>query len=400
MSTQNDAETYIGQGSLTNSKHPRRLVEGAYPSHIVKGYGCDLWDEAGNKYIDYICGLGTNLVGYGRKEVCEAIKDQVVNGISHSLPTTLETLFAREFVEAFGFIDKVKIFKTGTEACMAAVKIALASSLKKKVVKEGYHGWSSVLMAKEPPAKRIPKDYGNTLYRSDESFKWNEIAAYIVEPVITDWSKERIEYLKELRTKCTENGVTLIFDETITAYRFPSTCVAHEIGVDPDMFIAGKALGGGMPISVLGGKAKLMDGDYFVSGTFCGEAASIAAARAVMRICSRGQLEELWDNGLRFSERFNKDCEDVVQIKGYATRGVLQGHTEKVALFMQEAVKSGMLFGPSWFYNFFHISQNEMVLSLCKEIASKIRNQEVRLTGAVPKPAIASATRAAEVGKQ
>ena len=137
MSTQNIAETYIGQGSLTNSKHPAKFVRGSYPTHAKKGYACYLWDENDVKYIDYICGLGTNLVGYHNKAVTDAVKTQIEQGVSLSLSSVQETDFAREFVERFGVVQKIKILKTGTEGCMAAVKIALAHSGRDQIVASG-----------------------------------------------------------------------------------------------------------------------------------------------------------------------------------------------------------------------------------------------------------------------
>jgi glutamate-1-semialdehyde 2,1-aminomutase len=394
MSTQNIVESYIGQGTLTNSKHPARFVKGVYPTHVTKGYGCHLWDETGNRYIDYICGLGTNLVGYARREVVAAVKDQLEKGSLYSLSAAVEAEFGREIVERFGFIQKIKVVKTGTEGCMAAVKMALAHTKKTQVVTEGYHGWSNLLIAHQPPAAGIPTEIKKCVHLASDNFDWDKIGAYIVEPVITDWSKERVAYLHALREKCTKHNVVLIFDETITALRFPKGSVAQEIGCDPDMIVMGKALGSGLPISIVGGSSDIMDNpDYFVSGTFSGDLLAIAAARTTLKICDQNALTELWSAGEQFTQKFNEVCRGVVSLEGYPTRGSLVGSEENKALFMEAACNSFVLFGPSWFFNLSHPAETSNVIGLCEEICTKIRNKEIRRTGELPTPAFGQTTR-------
>lgn len=385
MRTLNIADTTIAQGALTNSKRRQSLVEGVYPSHVKCGHQCYLWDEDDNKYTDYICGLGANLVGYGRKEIIRAANEGLNCGPTVSLSTTLETQFAKEYIEAFGYLDKIKILKSGTEGCMAAVKIALANSEKKIVIKDGYHGWSNLLCAREEPALGIPESLKSVVVKEGENYNWDEIACYILEPVQLDWSKDRIDYLHCLREKCTKHGVILIFDETITGLRFPNRSVAAEIGCEPDLSVMGKALAGGLPISVVGGRADLMDAPYFVSATFAGDMCAIAAARETLRICDKNKLKELWEAGEIFVERFNEAARGVVKLHGYATRCALEGKPAVRALFMQECCKAFLLFGPSWFFNLYHHRETDHTISLVGDICKRIRNNECSLTGEMPK---------------
>ena len=120
----------IAQGAFTNSKRPDQNVDNC-PKHLVRGKGCFVWDVDGNKYLDYIGSLGANLLGYCHPKVDEAIRKQLEKGCTHSLPTTLECEVAELIIEKFPFIEKMKFFKTGSEACSAAVRIARAYQQKK-----------------------------------------------------------------------------------------------------------------------------------------------------------------------------------------------------------------------------------------------------------------------------
>lgn len=120
------ANRSIAQGALTNSKHADRFVKGIFPTHIKSGKGAYLIDESGNKFTDYICGLGTNLLGYGNPKHTNSLVEGLGLGFSHSLPTLTEIEAAETYKAIFPFVDRVKFLKTGTEACMAAVRIARA----------------------------------------------------------------------------------------------------------------------------------------------------------------------------------------------------------------------------------------------------------------------------------
>jgi glutamate-1-semialdehyde aminotransferase len=146
------AQDCIAQSALTNSKRVETFVKGVYPSHIERGQGAYLWDHSGKKYLDFVCGLGANILGYGNDVVNQAISSQLRHGASHSLPTHHEVEFAEGLKALFPFCDAFKFLKTGTEACMAAVKIARAKTGRKWIVSEGYHGWSDDFVSMTEPA--------------------------------------------------------------------------------------------------------------------------------------------------------------------------------------------------------------------------------------------------------
>lgn len=382
----------IAHGALTNSKRPESFVKSIYPTHLKKGQGCYVWDTQGNRYIDFIAGLGSNLLGYAQEEITQAIVRQASLGSTLSLGTDLEVETAEKVKEMFPFVERVRFLKTGSEATTAALIIARTFTKRGIVFTEGYHSWHPEFTFLTPPANGIMHhDFIVKLTSLDHI---GENAAVIVEPVITDISPRRIAWLKELRKRCTETGTLLIFDEVITGLRFPLLSVAQEYGIIPDLICLGKAMGGGMPLSVVAGKSDVMESDYFVSSTFAGETLSLAASLKTMQLLqNKFKLDFLWEKGAQFLFRFNEIWRDGLTLEGYPTRSVLKGDELTKALFMQECCKAGILMGPSFFFTFPHIDLMEEVLSLCSDILMRIRLGEVSLQGEMPKKPYAQKAR-------
>lgn len=389
VETDKRARRVIAQGALTNSKRPESFVKGVYPTHLHSAEGVTAKDTVGNTYIDFICGLGTNLIGHGNPAIVEACISALRSGINLSLSSLDEVVLGEKIAEIMPFVEAIKILKTGSEGCTAALRIARAATGRTLVLSEGYHGWHDEFVSLTQPALGVVGDYPIT---SAIDFITEDTAAIIVEPVITDFSNDRIEWLKALRAKCTKHKVVLIFDETITAFRFPKFCVANWCGVAPDLIVFGKALAGGMPMSVVGGRRDLMNcGEYFVSSSFAGDRVSIAGALATIKLLqTKFEIDTLWASGKAFIERFN-GMDLGAKIVGYPTRGVLAG--ENRALFMQEACKAGLLFGASWFYAFPHMEKEHMVFSTLKDVALKLQIGNIKLEGDEPQSPFASKVR-------
>lgn len=389
----------IAQGALTNSKRPECHVKGVYPTHLQKGQGCYVWDMQGRKYMDFITGLGTNLLGYGETRVNGAIAGQLQHGACLSLGTHHEIEAAEMIKGMFPFVDAVKFLKTGTEACAAAARIARAKTGRDMILSDGYHGWSDDFVSLTDPAVGVPRKdpYQRAIKRlSDESATGHRVAAVIVEPVITDWSDDRRKYLTELRDECTKLGTILIFDEVITGFRFPRYGVTNYWGITPDIICLGKAVANGMPLAVVGGKYDVMNCDeYFVSSSYAGETLSLVAAKETMSLLQKKyDLDGLWAKGQKWLDEFNSIAPDVVKIEGYPTRGVFKGDPLAKALFFQEACLAGILFGPSWFFNF-PLSEDAFdIMGSLKEILGKIRRGEVKLKGEPPRSPFAEKVRA------
>lgn len=377
----------IAQGALTNSKRQECFVKGIYPTDLRKGNGPFVWDTQGNRYIDFICALGSSILGYANFDVIQAAYRGLCLGSTLSLSTPYEVELAEKIKEIMPFIDKMKFLKTGSDACSAAIRIARAYTGKVVVLSEGYHGWHDAFISLSTPALGIPKQLGMHKLLSLEDIDTGT-AAVIVEPIITDISPKRIQWLRDLREKCTKNNCLLIFDEIITGFRFPKYCVAQYYGIEPDLICMGKGMANGLPISVVGGKKHIMDcGEYFISTTFAGELPSIFAALATiseLEKTNKYDMTHLWERGKYFADRFNEFLPNQIGISGYPTRGVFEGDPLIKALFFQEAALANVLFGPSFFFNFSHLTQIETVLNIIQDIMVRIKTGSVELKGDMP----------------
>lgn len=392
----------IAQGSLTNSKRPESYVKGVYPTHVVSGQGAFLVDENGKKYIDFVCALGSNLLGYANQSINNALIKQSRNGFVFSLGSVLEIEAAERFKAIIPFIDQVKFLKTGTEACMAAIKIARAyhkvsseDQSRTFILSEGYHGWSDPFVSQLDPHLGVPMDPFILPLKGNEDLIY-KAAGVIVEPIMTDASPQRIEWLKTLRAKCDETDTVLIFDEIITGFRFPQYTASKFFGVTPDIICLGKAIGGGLPLSLVGGKKKHMAcGEYFVSSTFAGDTTALACSLEVInQLHNKLKLTELFEQANLFQEKFNKIAPEIVRLEGYGTRGAFVGEPLNRALFCQEACRAGILFHPStFFFNFCHIDLVDHVLNSVTDILTRIKTGSVRLMGEVPKSPFAAKMR-------
>lgn len=384
------SQNCIAQGALTNSKRPQSFVDGVYPTHLVRGQGCHVWDTNGKRYVDFICALGTNLLGYARREIGLAVHQRIDMGNLLSLSASAEVEFGELILNYLPFVERIKVLKSGSEGCSAAVRIARAFTGRYEVYSTGYHGWHDEMVSLTPPAHGIPSF--DWIYNYADPDNLGGAAAVIIEPVILDFSPERITWLATLREKCTKVGALLIFDETITGLRFPGLSVAKWSGVYPDLIVMGKALGNGLPISIVGGRKEVMDCDYFVSSSFAGDLLPMAAATMALPMMT-DRIDDMWVVAGRFQEQFNEAMTAVVAIKGYPTRGVLEGDELMVALFMQEACKAGLLFGASFFWCEPHAAEMHRVLETCRIVATKIKSGSAKLEGAMPRKAFAQIVR-------
>jgi glutamate-1-semialdehyde 2,1-aminomutase len=396
MSMFQRAQNCIGQGALTNSKHPDSHILGVFPTHLSKkpGSGCFVYDDQNNQYIDYICGLGTNLLGYGNGHICEAVKPYLQYGSSHSLPTIFEIEAAESLKQMFYFVQKWKFVKSGSQACTAAIKMARAYTGRKIVLSQGYHGHEDEFVSLTPPASGVHTC--TEIFSLETKIDPKTVAAIIIEPVITDCSVARTEQLKELRAYCDLHEIVLIFDETITGYRYDKHCVALSTNVLPDLIILGKAIANGFSLAAVGGKAKILDGNYFVSSTYAGEILPLVACKATTDLILNNQqykIDKLWEQGAQFIRRFNNIMSGRIELEGYPTRGVFKGSDLDVALFRQEACKAKILLHKSWFYNFALMREDYLFFTFLQEFSKNLRQGQVKLEGVMPKSPFAQKVR-------
>ena len=282
------ARTRTPGGSQTMSKSPSAFP-GAYPGFLAHGRGAEVWDIDGIWYTDWICGLGANGLGMSHRGVLAAAQNQLRKGVSFSLPTILETRVAEQLIDCIPCAEMVRFTKTGSEACAGAVRIARAATGRSTIVVCGYHGWHDWYAVTMPQHPGVPEELSPLVrsftYNDLASFRAvldRDVAAVIMEPVLHDAPQPG--FLAEVARLTARAGALLIFDENVTGFRTALGGAQSYYGVTPDLAVFGKAMSNGFPLAAIVGRADLMREAVFVSGTFGGEAVSLAAALSTIEV--------------------------------------------------------------------------------------------------------------------
>lgn len=360
------AEESIPLGSQTFSKSRTQYPFGVSPLYLKRSKGAHSWDLDGNKYIDLVSSLAAVTIGYGDKKISKAVKKQLKSGITLSLPTRLEAEVAEMLIEMIPSAEKVRFGKNGSDATSAAIRLARAYTGRDHIAMCGYHGWQDWSIASTSRNKGIPKaviDLTHSFRYNDLSSLElifsrfpNEISAVIMEPMNVEYPNPGfLENVKEMAHKY---GALLIFDETITGFRFNNGGAQKLFGVIPDLSTFGKGLANGFPLSAVVGSNEVMKemSEVFFSGTFGGELLSLAAARVNLNshvdnlVC-----ETLIENGLRLNTALNqlisdKGLGDVLELSGHPTWTFLNwtasgrfAENEIKTFFLQESFSEGLL---------------------------------------------------------
>lgn len=311
------AATAIPLAAQTFSKSYQQWSKGVAPLFLESGFGCRAKDPDGNVYIDYVQGLMPNILGYCDPDVDSAIRDQLDRGISFSLPTLLESDLAEKLIEIIPCAEMVRYGKNGSDATTGAIRLARGFTGRDKVAVAGYHGWhdwyigTTVRNVGVPPAvsalsATFPFNNADALERLLAA-EPDGFAAIILEPTGAVSAAEG--FLERIRDLADAYGVVLIFDEIITGFRIDLGGAQKRFGVTPDLACFGKSMANGMPISAVTGRRDIMMlmEQVFVSGTFGGEALSIAAALATIdKLEHENVVERLWARGDRLIAESNK----------------------------------------------------------------------------------------------
>jgi glutamate-1-semialdehyde 2,1-aminomutase len=364
------AEKVIPLGSQTFSKSHIQLPPGAAPLFLTHGHGGRVWDVDGNEYVDLINALMPNVLGYRDPDVDLAVRRQLTRGISFSLPTELETRLAEWLVAHIPCAEMVRFGKNGTDATSAAIRLARAATRRDRVMLCGYHGWQDWYIGATSRSLGVPAAvsalshmvfYGD-LVAVEALFVEHpgEFAALIIEPAGT--AEPPPGYLLALKELVHRHGALLIFDEMITGFRWSLSGAQAYYGVFPDLACFGKAMGNGMPISAVVGRADLMRlmEDIFFSGTFGGEALSLAAAIATVEKIERDKVtERLWQVGGELKRRVvekiaGAGLDDVIELLGTGVWAILsykdhpRGSKEAIkTLLLREMIAAGVLINAS-----------------------------------------------------
>jgi len=354
----------------TLAKGTGQNIKGVAPKFLQKGKGAHVWDVDGNEYIDYTMGVGPLSLGYAYDKVDEAIKEQLKEGITFSMPHPLEVEVAELIHRIVPNAESIRYSRGGADVVSGAVRVSRAYTGKNKVLCCGYHGWHDWYISVTDRNKGIPQSIQDMTF----TFNYNDIqsvidsidddtACIVLEPFVFEEPKDN--FLQKLRDVCTKNGIVLVFDEMWTGFRISLGGAQEYFGIKADLACFSKAIANGMPLSVLTGKKEIMsllDKDVFFFNTFGGETLSLAAAKATLNeMIEKNVQTYLAKQGNKLKAGYNSIAEKLglnyTKCSGYDCRTIITFDAEKSgcnplemkSLVQQEMIKRGILW--SGFHN-------------------------------------------------
>mgnify|MGYP000037952096 FL=1 len=304
----NEAKKYIPGG--VNSPVRAFKSVGGSPVFASKANGAYVYDEDGNKYIDYISSWGPMILGHAHPKVVRAISETAKNGTSFGMPTTLETDLAKLSLSMVPGMQKIRFVNSGTEACMSAIRLARGYTNKDKIIKFSgcYHGHSDSFLIEAgsgvvtfgtPNSPGVTKgtakdtlispyndlNYVKTLFENNK----NEVAAIIIEPVAGNMGCviPKRGFIEGLRKLCDQNNCLLIFDEVMTGFRLAKGGAQEILGINADIVTYGKVIGGGLPVGAFSSRDEIMnklspEGSVYQAGTLSGNPLAMSAGLATL----------------------------------------------------------------------------------------------------------------------
>jgi glutamate-1-semialdehyde 2,1-aminomutase len=296
------AEETIPLGTQTFSKSKTQYPFGVSPYFAARGRGGHLWDVDGNEYTDFIMGLCAVTLGYSDPDVDAAVRAQLEDGIIFSLPHPVEIEVAEAIVDMVPCAEMVRFGKNGSDATSGAVRLARAFTGRDHVAACGYHGWQDWYIGATERSLGVPKSTRelthlftyNDIESLAEVFRSHpgDVACVIMEPM--NAVEPRDGFLGEVADLARREGAVLVFDETITGFRYANGGAQEYFGVTPDLATFGKGMANGYPVSAVAGRADIMAlmEEIFFSFTFGGEALSLAAAQATLAKLRREPIVE------------------------------------------------------------------------------------------------------------
>ena len=288
---------------------------GGQPIVFDKVKGAYIWDVDGNEYIDYVGTWGPAICGHANPEVITALHEALEKGTSFGAPSVLENVLAEMVIDAVPSIEMVRFVNSGTEACMAVLRLMRAFTKRDKIIKfEGcYHGHADMFLVKAgsgvatlglPDSPGVPKSVTsdtltapfNDLEAVKALFEENrdQISGVILEPVVGNagFVPPDAGFLEGLREITTEHGALLVFDEVMTGFRISYGGAQEKFGVTPDLTTLGKIIGGGLPVGAYGGRRDIMSmvapaGPMYQAGTLSGNPLAMTAGIKTLELLQK-----------------------------------------------------------------------------------------------------------------
>ena len=286
------ARQVIPLGAQTFSKSITQLPFGVSPYFAERARGARLWDVDGNEFVDFNNALCSMTLGYADPDVNAAVAAQLAEGTIFTLSHRLEAEVAERISAMVPCADMVRFGKNGSDATTGAIRVARAYTGRDRVLMCGYHGWQDWSIGTTARNKGVPKAVSEltTVFPYDDlpaleallDRHHGEVAVIILEPM--NVRPPSPGYLEGVRELADRHGAVLVFDETITGFRFHNGGAQAHFAVTPDLATFGKGIANGFPLSAVAGRRELMGEmeEIFFSFTMGGEALSLAAARAVL----------------------------------------------------------------------------------------------------------------------
>ena len=392
------AKNYIPGG--VNSPVRAFKSVGGTPVFASKAKGAYLYDEDGNKFIDYISSWGPMILGHAHENVIKAISKTAEKGTSFGMPTTMETELAQLALSIVNGMDKIRFVNSGTEACMSAIRLARGYTKKDKIIKFSgcYHGHSDSFLIQAgsgvvtfgtPNSPGVTQGTAkDTLIAPYNDIKYveklinnniGEIASIIIEPVAGNMGCviPKDGFIEGLRVLCDKNDILLIFDEVMTGYRLALGGAQEILGVNADIVTYGKVIGGGLPVGAFASRNEIMkelspEGSVYQAGTLSGNPLAMSAGLATLfELKHNPGIYDSLENKTNYLEqgirsilndtsidyRINKlgsmislhfTSEDVIDFKS-----AQKGNNEKFKKYFHGMLSEGIYLPPSAFESYF-----------------------------------------------
>ncbi len=336
-------------GGVNSPVRAMRSIGRDHPIFIERGEGFELIDVDGNRYVDWVCSWGPLILGHAQQGVVDAVTEAAAGGTSFGAPTEGEVALAAEVCARFASVDMVRMVNSGTEAAMSAVRLARAATGREKLIKfaGAYHGHVDGLLAEAgsglatqgiPASPGVPEAQAaativvpwNDLDAVKAALAEHEIAAILAEPLPANMGlvPPLDGFVGALRELADEHGALLILDEVISGFRVARGGAQELLGVEADLTIMGKVIGGGLPAAAYGGSRELLSlvapaGDVYQAGTLSGNPLAVAAGLATLEQLDAdaytrlAQRTTMLADGLR--EAAGERPVDVVSVPGLVT---------------------------------------------------------------------------------
>ncbi|WP_379850826.1 aminotransferase class III-fold pyridoxal phosphate-dependent enzyme [Larkinella bovis] len=321
------AREVISGGTGLLSKRAEMFDQHQWPAYFSKSSGCEVWDMAGRRYLDFAGGIGAVLLGYADPDVNAAVQRRVLLGSYSSLVNPQEVELADLLLELHPWAGKVRYARGGGDALVQAVRIARAATGKSGIAFCGYHGWHDWYLAAnlsddtaldghllpglEP--KGVPRELRGTSvpfrYNDFESFEaalnklGNNLAGVVMEPMRSQYPQD--DFLNRVAARCRESGAVFVVDEVTSGLRYGFPGALSKLGVEPDLAVYAKAMSNGFPFGVVIGRDDIMQkaDASFISSSYWTDGVGTAAALAVLKkMKALNAHETVWNKGVAWKE--------------------------------------------------------------------------------------------------